>query len=111
MSGTIIKEDFFNHSGQYDLIVEQTFFSSISPSLRKKYVQQSFDLLNPGGKLVGLLFGHEFDFEGPPYGGTREEYKQLFSNHFSIEVLEIAHNSIKPRKRRELFVKLIKNPP
>lgn len=106
----IIEGNFFEHSGQYDLVVEQTFFSAISLSTRKKYAQQCFDLLKPGGKLVGLLFAHEFDFEGPPYGGTMEEYQKLFSPLFSIEVLKTAHNSIQPRKDRELFFKLRKNP-
>lgn len=106
----IIEGDFFEHSGQFDLIVEQTFFSSISVSTRKKYTQQCFDLLKPGGKVVGLLFAHEFGFEGPPYGGTINEYQQLFSPLFSVEVLKTAHNSIRPRKDRELFFKLRKNP-
>lgn len=107
--GQIIKDDFFNHKGQYNLIVEQTFFSAIDPSLRAKYAQKCFELLKPGGKLVGLLFANEFDFEGPPHGGTPGEYQKLFSKHFTVELLEIAHNSIKPRKGRELFVMLRKN--
>lgn len=107
--GQIIKEDFFKHKGQYDLIVEQTFFSAIDPSSRPKYVQQCFELLKSGGKIVGLLFAHDFDFEGPPYGGNALEYRRLFSDLFTIEVLEIANNSIKPRKGRELFFKFRKN--
>lgn len=105
----IIKDDFFCYNGQFDLIVEQTFFSSIPPSKRTGYAQHCYDLLKPGGKLAGLLFNHEFEFEGPPFGGTANEYKNLFSAQFTIEVLEIAYNSIKPRRGRELFVKLRKN--
>jgi thiopurine S-methyltransferase len=104
----IIKQDFFEHHAQYDLIVEQTFFSSIPPEKRHLYAQQVNDLLKPGGKLTGLLFSHEFEFAGPPFGGTEAAYRSLFSEHFIIEILDIATNSIKPRQNRELFIKLRK---
>jgi len=32
----LICENFFNHKSKYDLIIEQTFFCAINPSLRKK---------------------------------------------------------------------------
>ena len=104
----IVLMDFFKFTGTFDLILEQTFFSSFHPERRKEYVNKCYDLLKFDGKLVGLLFGHPFDFEGPPYGGTVEEYKSLFGDKFVIETMEVAHNSIKPRQDRELFIKLRK---
>jgi len=56
----IITGDFFEHTGQYDLIIEQTFFCSLDPSLREKYVEHTHSLLRPGGKLTGLLFDRNF---------------------------------------------------
>jgi len=73
----IICGDFFSHNGQYDLIVEQTFLSSLDPKLRPIYVEKLHELLLPCGKIVGLVFNHEFGFEGPPFGGTEEEYHRL----------------------------------
>ena len=96
--------DFFEHQGQYDLILEQTFFCALDPSLRKNYVQKMKSLIKPAGKLVGLLFKNEFPFEGPPFGGTITEYKQLFDRDFDIQVLEECTNSIKPREGSELFL-------
>lgn len=104
----IIYQDFFKHSNTYDLIVEQTFFSSFHPVHRPGFAKHVFDLLNDGGKYMGLLFNHEFDFNGPPFGGTLEEYKQLFKPYFEFEVFEISVNSIMPRKERELFLLLRK---
>ena len=104
----IIVENFFNHNKQYDLIVEQTFFSSILINQREVYAAKMHQLLNPGGKLVGLLFNHEFGIDEPPFGGTIEEYKALFDPFFMINKMEIAHNSIKPRAGRELFINLQK---
>lgn len=104
----IIEGDFFKHETQYDIIVEQTFFSSFEPSLRGKYVQQVVRLLVGGGKLVGLLFNHEFTFSGPPYGGDQENYFKLFQPYFHFKTMELCYNSIKPRRGRELFIQLYK---
>ena len=104
----IIQKDFFDFEDSFDLIIEQTFFSSIPREKRSLYVQKIFELLHEGGTLIGLLFSHEFGFEGPPYGGTKEEYEHLFSPYFNIEIMSTAYNSIKPREERELFIKLRK---
>ncbi|MCF6213463.1 MAG: TPMT family class I SAM-dependent methyltransferase [Flavobacteriaceae bacterium] len=100
----LIQGDFFKHNAQYDLIIEQTFFCALDPVLRDKYVVKMATLLKPHGKLVGLLFDFELTVQGPPFGGCAEEYKKRFLKYFKIKVLERAHNSIKPRNKRELFV-------
>ena len=61
-------------------------------------------MLNKGGKLVGLLFDFPLTEEGPPFGGSLEEYKNTFSKQFNIKILETSFNSIKPRLGRELFI-------
>ena len=100
----IYNEDFFTHSKKYDLIIEQTFFSALHPTMREDYAKQMHNLLKPNGKLVGLLFGIDLYEDHPPYGGNREEYLSLFSPYFNIKVLDMAHNSIKPRSGNELFL-------
>lgn len=100
--------DFFDLSPSYDLIIEQTFFCAIDPALRARYVQKAHELLVPGGRLIGLLFARPFDFEGPPFGGTKEEYRQLFQQHFDLLQLETAENSIQPRLGNELFIEFLK---
>ncbi len=103
----IICQDFFDHKGQYDLILEQTFFCALDPLLRKKYAAKMHELLKPGGKLIGLLFNREFE-GGPPFGGTENEYQQLFQQQFSIVKMEPCYNSVAPRSGSELFIQLIK---
>ena len=49
-SENLIQANFFEHQGQYDLIVEQTFFCAINPSLRANYVKKIHALLKPKGK-------------------------------------------------------------
>jgi hypothetical protein len=88
------------------LILEQTFFCAINPSLRKDYVAKMKTLLKPEGKLVGLLFDKEFDKEGPPFGGCKCEYTPLFEKDFNFKTFDVCHNSAKPREGSELFINL-----
>lgn len=104
----LICDDFFNHNMQYDLMVEQTFFCAINPSLRSKYAQHTADILKPNGRLIGLLFNDELNADHPPFGGNKNEYLSYFEPYFHINIMKTAHNSIKPRRGRELFIKLKK---
>lgn len=103
LSVNIITGDFFQDDGKYDLILEQTFFCALDPARRAEYVQQIKKLLNPGGKLSGVLFNREFE-NNPPFGGTEAEYKALFEPVLHIRAMEVCYNSIKPRRGTELFV-------
>lgn len=105
----LIHQDFFNHNKQYDLIVEQTFFCALHPSLRKFYATKMYSLLKPKGKLAGLLFNFELTADGPPFGGDLSEYLALFSSIFEINKLETCYNSIEPREGKELFFIFEKN--
>ncbi|MBR9917955.1 methyltransferase domain-containing protein [bacterium] len=96
--------DFFELDGEYDYILEQTFFCALNPTFRKAYVRKMADLLKPKGVLAGLLFNFELD-GGPPFGGSKEEYESLFKPDFNLDILEDCRNSIEPRKGSEYFFK------
>jgi SAM-dependent methyltransferase len=100
----LIQQNFFDHAGQYDLVIEQTFFCALDPKLRQQYVQHMKQLLKPGGKLAGVLFNDVLNQDKPPFGGNRQEYEALFTPQFDIKVMEPCYNSIKPRAGRELFI-------
>ncbi|WP_339815611.1 methyltransferase [uncultured Imperialibacter sp.] len=104
----LIEGDFFDHEGQYDLIVEQTFFCAIDPSLRQSYAEKVHALLRPGGKLVGVLFDDPLNSDRPPFGGNAAEYRAYFEPLFDFKVFEACYNSIPPRACRELFIHLTK---
>lgn len=104
----VIYEDFFNHVGQYDLILEQTFFCAQILERREEYVRHVASLLKKGGRLVGVLFNVDFGKEGPPFGGDENEYRKLFSDLFDIRVMSPCYNSIPPRAGSELFVVMVK---
>ncbi len=102
----LLHTDFFELKDRFDLIIEQTFFCALNPSLRPKYVKEMSQLLKPSRHLVGLLFDATLNNDKPPFGGNQQEYKVLFSKHFNLEIMEPCHNSIKPRLGSELFIKL-----
>ncbi|MBS1763521.1 MAG: methyltransferase domain-containing protein [Bacteroidetes bacterium] len=101
-------EDFFTHKGNYDLILEQTFFCAQVLQRRKEYAVKMESLLKAGGKLAGVLFGVSFGESGPPFGGDEKEYREIFSPYFEIIKMEPCYNSISPRAGSELFFILSK---
>jgi len=100
----LICENFFDHRGSYDLIVEQTFFCAIDPKHRAAYAKKAHQLLKTNGKLVGLLWSVPMNHDHPPFGGNKAEYHQYFDPYFNYLHFEPAANSIPERAGRELFL-------
>lgn len=104
----IVLGDFFEHQGKYDLIIEQTFFCALPPTMRQKYVWKMHQLLAEEGILSGLLFNRMFE-SGPPFGGSKEEYEQLFAATFDFIKINLSENSAAPRANSELGIEFKKN--
>lgn len=101
-----IVEDFFSYEGKFDFIIEQTFFCALNPKLREAYAIKMKELLNPKGKLIGLMFNAELNSEHPPFGGNKSDYEKLFQQYFnSVSILE-TKDSIEPRLGKELFIEI-----
>ncbi len=99
-----LNEDFFEIDSTYDLIIEQTFFCAIDPSLRERLVDKISKILNPNGKWAGILFATEFQKQGPPFGGSLLEYNYLFGKYLNIKNISMCYNSALPREGNELFI-------
>lgn len=104
----LVQVNFFEHTGRYDLILEQTFFCALHPSQRPAYAAKMHELLKPGGRLAGVLFNDPLHDDEPPFGGNAEEYKAYFAPYFAFQAFESCYNSIPPRAGRELFINLVK---
>ena len=104
----ILIGDFFDLEITFDVIIEQTFFCALNPEQRSQYKDKCHDVLKPNGLLVGLLFDFPLTQEGPPFGGSIEEYNKLFSPLFTILKLGKCENSINSRLGKELWVELRK---
>ena len=102
----LLQQNFFEHKGSYDLIIEQTFFCALHPSKRSEYAEKMGRLLKPGGKLCGLLFDAPMNSDAPPYGGTSTEYSALFNQYFNKVCIEPAYNSIAPRAGKEVWLEV-----
>ena len=103
----LIEGNFFNHGGEYDLIIEQTFFCSFPPTKenRNAYAGQMNRLLKPAGKLVGLWFSFPLtgSMDKRPFGGSKEEYLGYFEPYMEVKIFEECYNSIPQRMGNELF--------
>lgn len=109
----LIDQNFFEHKGNYDLILEQTFFCSFEPTKtnRELYAKKTHELLNQNGKLVGVWFDIplvEGNMDKRPFGGTKEIYLNYLEKYFKTITFETCKNSIKSRENQELFGIFIK---
>ncbi len=104
----LLHSDFFELDNTFDLILEQTFFCALDPTLREEYVKKIYQLLKTNGKLVGLLFNIPLNNDRPPFGGNEVVYTSLFKEKFKMEKIEAAYNSIPEREGNELFIKFVK---
>jgi pyrimidine operon attenuation protein/uracil phosphoribosyltransferase len=100
----IVQEDFFEHVGSYDIILEQTFFCALESRFRESYPKKIYELLNKSGSLMGVLFNFKAERSEPPYGGSTQEYKSLFQDRFVIEQLEPCNYSDSSRAGKELLI-------
>ncbi len=102
----LICEDFFHwKEGDFDIILEQTFFCAIPPVMRENYAKTMHQKLKPGGILQGVLFNREFE-GGPPFGGHEADYKKIFEPYFHFILWESCPCSIPPRANSELWFQL-----
>ena len=101
--------DFFTWSTEspwidhFDLVLECTFYCAIPPEKRENYVQRMAQILRPGGQICGLLFTFPLTDQGPPFGGSTEEYRQRFSPPFELTALRPHPLSIKARADKEVY--------
>ncbi|MBO0589921.1 methyltransferase domain-containing protein [Cellulophaga sp. E16_2] len=104
--------NFFELEGQFDLIIEQTFFCSFVPTVenRAAYAKQMAALLKEKGKLVGLWFSIPLtdNLEKRPFGGDKTSYLNYLNPYFTSKTFEPCYNSIPPRQGNELFGIFIK---
>jgi methyl halide transferase len=109
----LVEANFFEHKGNYDIIIEQTFFCSFEPTKenRNAYAKHCAKLLNTNGKLVGVWFNIpliEGNMDKRPFGGSKEEYLEYLNPYFEVKTFETCYNSIAPRAGQELFGIFIK---
>lgn len=105
-SDNLVQGDFFDLDRTFDLVIEQTFFCALVPSLRESYVEKMAQVIEEEGKLVGLLFNIPLFEDHPPFGGHKKDYIPLFSKYFKVKVMEMAYNSVSPRAGNELFINM-----
>ena len=93
--------------GEFDVVFEHTFFCAVDPARRMEVVEAWSRLLAPGGHLLGIFFtmdrGRD-SCEGPPFGATEWEIRELLKSKFEFLYWTRWHHSIPQRLGRELII-------
>lgn len=100
----VLRQDFFElgsyYNDKFDLMLENTFFCAINPSMRQKYVLTAGRILKSGAFFVGLFY--ETDKEGgPPFNTRKRDIEEYFSERFMIETLNKTPHSADQRQGKE----------
>ena len=108
---TFIQGDLFDPTlpdqKRYDVIWEHTCFCAMAISTRKSYVDAVYNLLKPGGVLVGLFYmdsGVPLE-EGPPFDVDHDEVHRLFSPMFVLEQDNLPLRAYESRIGRERLMR------
>ena len=75
--------------GMFDAVWDSRAFGAVNPSDRSKYIGVLRSVLKPGGSV--LLSNLEYEcseYPGPPFSLSLLLIKELFGEHFEIELLE-----------------------
>ncbi|MGN6385154.1 MAG: methyltransferase domain-containing protein [Verrucomicrobiota bacterium] len=70
-------------SQPYDFLFEHTCFCAINPSERNQYRKAVKQWLKANGKFVAIFYMIP-DRDGPPFGTTREEVREIFGGDFKL---------------------------
>jgi SAM-dependent methyltransferase len=70
-------------SQPFDFLFEHTCFCAITPSERNQYRNAVKQWLKPSGKFVAIFYMIP-DRDGPPFGTTREEVREIFGGDFKL---------------------------
>lgn len=64
--------------GRFDWVFEHTCLCALSPEDRPLYARGVWELLKPGGRFMAIFYRNPDHPEGPPFGITEEEIRELF---------------------------------
>lgn len=104
---TWLQSDIFklpqSFDGAFDLVYEYTCLCAINPKLRSQLVQVWSRCLHDQGQLMATFFCMH-KREGPPFGATEWELRELTKKRFQPLIWNRWRKSISRRQGRELFV-------
>jgi SAM-dependent methyltransferase len=96
LQGTVRLGDFFQYDFgniRFDVIYERAFLCSLPRRLRPDYCARVFELLRPGGLLIGFFF-YDTNESGPPFGLRQGELHDLLQDRFVLEADDQACSSV-----------------
>jgi SAM-dependent methyltransferase len=89
--------------GEFDYVFEHTFFCAVDPIQRANVVNVWRQLLAPGGHLLAVFFVMDRG-EGPPFGASEWEIRELLKKDFQFLYWTRWRHSVPKRQGKELVV-------
>ncbi len=93
---TVRLGDFFQYDFgivRFNIIYERAFLCSLPRRSRPDYCARVFELLRPGGLLIGFFF-YDASEGGPPFGLGEGEPEDLLKGRFVLEAEEKTYSSV-----------------
>jgi SAM-dependent methyltransferase len=85
LASRVRRADFFELSGEFDLVYERAFLCALPRALWPRWAQHMAELVRPGGELAGFFFLDQNE-KGPPFGITPQGLEALLDAAFTREV-------------------------
>ena len=102
--GNFLKPE-WREGKSFSAIWEHTCYCAIDPSSRPGYAQACADLIEPGGRLVGVFFltpnGPGEEDDGPPFNSTIAELDERFAPWFEREQAWVPERAYPGREGKE----------
>ena len=95
--------DAWSVDGQFDLVVEHTFYAAIAPKERNQLVRLWRQKLTDQGQLLGIFFAMP-KRHGPPFGGSEWELKRRLGEHFQALYWSRVRSPTPHRQHKEFLV-------
>ncbi len=85
--------DFFaltpEHTQGISAVYDRASLIAFPPDFRVKYAQHLTSLIGQGSHLLLITIDYpQEEMKGPPFSVTEKEVQELFSEHFSVQILE-----------------------
>ena len=89
-----------DHAAAFDAAWEYTCFCAIDPDRRAEYARVLYDIIKPGGTLLGCFYPLKEGTDGPPFPVSRRDIEAALDPFFRI--VEAGPPPASPERRRGL---------
>lgn len=96
----VVHGDFFRDEMEpFDLVYERAFLCALPPDRRESYAKRMAEIVQPGGRLVGVFYFSDEVGERPPHGVDEKSLQELLAGSFEL----VERRKVPARQSVDLF--------